>query len=353
MIYSNLVDVFTGIGTYQLTYGYFEVHFEILDKVKGIIGSGDIRSTRMTPANSLTTPTLPIESISPALIPPQVQNGLPDPPFVWPRRNAPIKITFTAYGPEIAAQDTLTCYVAAANYALQMIKNHGEIQIDPNIFLHWTHGTASLTVQHLPRMRFGDLADVLAELVSFQSVYGYTEAAFQFSDNRNALLGAGSVKSRDTVENITSSPWILSIPPNATALPTSLSATSANTTTWTLPPDPTTVRVPDSSLSLTFSHYGRAIPAEDFLHAWILLTQRVTTELLRGKKDEPMQEALSVKHRRVLIAVGPEMQMTWGKLAMALEGIMGFLSRWSWLSCNFVVGADGVGTIGDGFVMYI
>ncbi|KAL8911367.1 MAG: hypothetical protein Q9171_003461 [Xanthocarpia ochracea] len=352
MIYSNLVDVFTGIGTYQLTYGYFEVHFEILDKVEGIIGSGDIRSTRLTQANGLTTPTLPIERIFPGLIPPQVRNGLPDPPFVWPRGNARVKITFTIYGSEIAEQDTLTCYVAAANYVLQMIKINGDIQIDPNTFLHWTHGTASLTVQHLPRMRFGDLADVLAALVSFQSVYGFTEAAFQISHNRHGILGAGSVESRDAVKNITSSPWILSIPPNATALPT-LSASANTTINWTLPPDPMTVHVPDSSLSLTFSHYGRAIPAEDFFHAWILLTQRVTTELLRGKKDEPMLEALYVKHRRVLIAVGPEVQMTWGKLAMALEGITEFLSRWSWLSCNFVVGADGVGTIGDGFVMYI
>ncbi|KAL8861142.1 MAG: hypothetical protein Q9178_002358 [Gyalolechia marmorata] len=353
MIYSNLVDVFTGIGTFQLTYGYSEVHFEILDKVKGIIGSGDIRSTRLTQANSLTTPTLPIERISPALIPPQVRNGLPDPPFIWPRRNARIKITFTSYGPKIAEQDILTCYVAAANYVLQMIRTNGDIQINPNKFLHWTHGTASLTIQHLPRMRFGDLADVVAALVSFQSVYGSTEAAFQISDSRHGILGAGSVESSDTVTNLTSSPWILSIPPNATALPP-LSASSTNTTTiLTLPPDPTTIRLPDSSLSLTFSHYGRAIPAEDFLHAWIMLTQRVTTELLRGKKDEPMLEALYVKHRRVLIAVGPEAQMTWGKLAMALEGITEFLSRWSWLSCNFVIGADGVGTIGDGFVMYI
>ncbi|KAL8919422.1 MAG: hypothetical protein Q9208_006800 [Pyrenodesmia sp. 3 TL-2023] len=349
MAYSSLMDVFTGIRTFQLTYDYFEVHFEILDKAKGFVGSGDIRS--LTQANGSTTPTLPVEGISPALIPPQVRENLPDPPFVWPKNNARVKLTFTAYGPEIAEQDIVTCYVAAANYVLQMMKIHKNIQIAPNIFLHWTHGTASLTVQHMPRMRFGDLADVVAALVTFQSQYGFSEAAFHFSDGGQGTLGAGSVESSgNTVNDTNTSPWVLSIPANATALPT-LPTTGA--TSLTLPPDPTIIRLPNSPLTLTFTDYGRSLPSDDFLHALLLLTQRVITELLNGKRDEPMLEALYVKPRRVLMMVSPEVQMTWGKLAVALEGISDFLSRWGWLACNFVVREDGVGMIGDGFVMYV
>ncbi|KAL8750327.1 MAG: hypothetical protein Q9184_006464, partial [Pyrenodesmia sp. 2 TL-2023] len=196
MTYDMLADVLTGIETFQLMYDYFEVHFEIFDKAKGIIGSGDIRSTGLTQANGSSTPSLPIQRISPALIPPEVGKELPNPPFVWPTKDARIKLTFTAYGPDIADQDILSCYVAAANYVLEMIKTHGDIRIDPEIFLHWTHGTASLTVQHMPRMQFGDLADVVEVLASFQSEYRSTEAAFHFSDGQHGILGAGSVESR-------------------------------------------------------------------------------------------------------------------------------------------------------------
>lgn len=220
MTYEMLADVFTGIGTFQLKYNYFEVHFEIVDKAKGIVGSGNIRSTGLTQAYNPSTPILPIERISPALIPPQVGKELPDLPFVWPKERSRIKLTFTAYGPEIAVQDILSCYVAAANYVLQMIRTHDNIRIAPNIFLHWTHGTASLTVQHMPRMRFGDLADVVEALGSFQSEYGSTQAAFHFSDGQHGILGAGSVESRDPGENNTSNP---------TALPTLPAPTDPNT----------------------------------------------------------------------------------------------------------------------------
>lgn len=347
MTYSNLMDVFTGIQTFQLAYDYFEVHFEILDKARGLVGSGNIGSS--TQAEDSATPTLPIEGVSPALIPPQVGEDLPDPPFVWPRNYARIKLTFTAYGPEIAEQDILTCYAAAANYILQIMRVHGNIIIAPNVFLHWTHGTASLTVQHMPRMRFGDLADVITALDSFQSEYRYTEAAFRFSGRGHGILGAGSVESSGKVKNTTSSPWVLSIPANTTALPT----LPTEATSWTLPPDPTTVRLPNSPLFLTFTDYGRSLPSEDSLHALLLLTQRVITELMRGKKDEPILEALYVKPRRVLMVVSPEAQMTWGKLAVALEGLSEFFGQWGWLTCTFLSEEDGVGIIGNGLVMYV
>ncbi|KAL8650336.1 MAG: hypothetical protein Q9210_003877 [Variospora velana] len=356
MTYGILADVLTGIETFQLTYDYFEVHFEIIDKAKGIVGSGDIRSIGSIQANSSTTPMLPIEDISPTLILPPAAKQLPDPPYSWPPdESAHVKLTFTAYGPGLEEQDVLNCYVAAANYVLQMIKAHSNIRIAQDLFLHWTHGTAALTVQHMPRMRFGDLADVLAALGSFQSQYGYTEAAFHFSDDQHGILGAGSVESRDKVWNNTTSgsSWILSIPANATTLPTFPTTMPTDPTNLALPPDPTTVHLPDSSLSLTFTHYGRALPSEDLLHAWLLLTQRVTTQLLDGKRDAPMLEALIVKSRHALMVVSPKMEMAWGKLAVALEGITGLLSRWGWLSCNFAVGEDGVGMIGDGFVMFV
>ncbi|KAL8962575.1 MAG: hypothetical protein Q9193_001033 [Seirophora villosa] len=373
MTYGILADFFIGIETFQLSYNYFEVHFEILLQATGIIGSGDIsRFTRSTSADngSITPAPLPEteDTISPALILPPAagQIQLPAPPFIWPQNDTPVKITFTAYGISLNEIDILTCYVAAANYVLQTIQVHGDIRIAPNVILHWTHGTASLTVQHRPPMRFGDLSDVVAALDSFQSRYGFTEAAFYFSSSdgqRGGILGAGSVGSRNAVvQNSTttsSTPGILSIPKaNATA-PVPPPTTDPTTKNLTLPPDPTTIRpLPDSRLYLTFTHYGRVLPPEDLLQAWLLLTQRVTTELLRGKRDDVMLEALDVKYRHALMVVSPTEEtgkmMTWGKLAVALQGITKFLSgEGAWVSCDFIVGEDGRGMIGNGFVMYV
>ncbi|KAL9010249.1 MAG: hypothetical protein Q9173_004799 [Seirophora scorigena] len=378
MTYGILADFFTGIGAFQLAYNYFEVHFEIILQATGIVGSGDIsRSTGSPPADNISISPAPLpeieDTISPALtLPPAAgRNQPPAPPFIWPQNDAPVKITFTAYGLGLNEFDILTCYVAAANYVLQSIQVHGDMRIAPDILLYWTHGTANLTVQHRPRMRFGDLSDVVAALDSFQSRYGFTQAAFHFSssdDQRGGILGAGSVGSKDAVvQNSTtasSSPWMLSDPEaNATVLvpPTSLTPPTTDTTTndLTRPPDPTTIRpLPDSRLYLTFTHYGRVLPPEDLLQAWFLLSQRVTTELLRGKRDDPMLEALDVKYRHALMVVSPteeiEKMMTWGKLAVALQGITNFLSgSGDWLSCDFVVGEDGRGIIGNGFVMYV
>ncbi|KAL9056976.1 MAG: hypothetical protein Q9206_002541 [Seirophora lacunosa] len=372
MTYGILADFFIGIETFQLSYNYFEVHFEIILQATGIIGSGDIsRFIGSTSANnnSITPAPLPETegTISPALILPPAAGKiqLPAPPFIWPQNDTPVKITFTAYGIRLNETDILTCYVAAANYVLQTIQVHGDIQIAPNVILHWTHGTASLTVQHRPRMRFGDLSDVVAALESFQSRYGFTEAAFYFSSSdgqRGGILGAGSVGSRNAeVLNSTttsSNPWMLSIP-KANATATVPPNSDPTTNDATLPPDPTTIRpLPESRLYLTFTHYGRVLPPEDLLEAWLLLTQRVTTELLRGKRDDTMLEALDVKYRHALMVVSPteetEKMMTWGKLAVALQGITKFLSgEGAWLSCDFIVGEYGRGMIGNGFVMYV
>ncbi|KAL8647033.1 MAG: hypothetical protein Q9226_006600, partial [Calogaya cf. arnoldii] len=75
---------------------------------------------------------------------------------------------------------------------------------------------------------------------------------------------------------------------------------------------------------------------------------RIVTALLNGKRDESMLEALDVKSHRVFMVVNPEEQMTWGKLAVALERITKFVSRWGGLSCDFVVEEEGKGRIGNG-----
>ncbi|KAL8852977.1 MAG: hypothetical protein Q9221_002125 [Calogaya cf. arnoldii] len=320
MTYGNLTDIFTGIETFQLTYSYFELHFEIFDTANGIIGTGDIRNIRSSELPSLTTSNLPTNNISPSLIPPTVSKQLPEPPFTWPPKDARIKLTFTAFGPEISDKDILTCYVSAANYALQMIKARGDIPIPAGMLLHWAHGRASLTIQHMPLLRFGDLAEVLAALGSFQSQYGAAEAAFHFSNDKDEILGAGSVASRPNVLR---------------------------------PPDLTTSLIPNSPLSLIFGHYGGLLPGEDVLNAFLLLTQRIVTALLNGKRDELMLEALDVKSHRVFMAVNPEEQMTWGQLAVALEVITEFVSRWGGLQCFFVVAEEGKGRIGNGFVMFV
>lgn len=56
-----------------------------------------------------------------------------------------------------------------------------------------------------------------------------------------------------------------------------------------------------------------------------------------------MLEVLHVNYHRVLMVVSANVQMTWGKLAVALKGITKFLGPWGLLSCNFVVGEDGWG----------
>ncbi|KAL8634758.1 MAG: hypothetical protein Q9226_009439 [Calogaya cf. arnoldii] len=145
-MYGNLTDVFTGIETFQLTFDYFEVHFEIFGTTNGIIGTGDIRKIGFPQTPNSPTPNLSINDISPALIPGTVSKRLPNSPFRWPPKDAPIKLTFTAFGPDISDKDVLTCYVSAANYALRNIKTHGDITIPADIVLYWTLSYTGHTV---------------------------------------------------------------------------------------------------------------------------------------------------------------------------------------------------------------
>ncbi len=136
---------------------------------------------------------------------------------------------------------------------------------------------------------------------------------------------------------------------STTALPTS----PTKTPTRLLPPDPSIIRFPNSPLTLTFTDFGRNLPFGDLLHALLFLSLRVTAEILIDKKDSPILQALHFKPDRVLLVVTPTAQMTWGKLAIAIEGMPDFLRQWDWLACNFVVGEDGVGSSGGGFFMYV
>lgn len=156
MTYGMLAKAIKGIETFQLTYNYSETYFKIIDNTRGEIGSGDIRSTSSTQAANSTSLTLPSEIISPNVTLPAVRLSPPKPPFVWSaQETAHLKLHFTSYGHDMDETDLLSCYVAAAQHVLPIIKAQGNIYIPQDVSLHWTHGTASLTILHQPRMHGG------------------------------------------------------------------------------------------------------------------------------------------------------------------------------------------------------
>ena len=354
MTYDTLANIIVGIEIFQLTFGYFETHFKIIDNTRGEIGAGDARSAQPSTSSKLdnsTSHTLPVENIVPASEQSKPLGRPPIMPFIWHVPEDPtLELNFTAYGRELAQVDVVSCYVAAANFIKLMIETHGDVPIDPRYFLHWTHGTASLTFEPEPRMLFGTLADVLTALSLFQVEYGFTEVAFHILEEDRPPLGTGTVAWRHRrpgaqPEPVTS---LLTLPQGTN---TSSSAAVG------IPHDPTAIRVPNSNIILTFSKYGRALPEIDFLLAIVQITLRIITEIQKPGGDHSIGEDLDWKWDRVMLFVSPTEEMTWGTLGTVINGITSFGVQYEWVSFDYLVEQeDGDGKLsvaGSGFASRI
>ncbi|CAF9930785.1 MAG: hypothetical protein HETSPECPRED_007707 [Heterodermia speciosa] len=329
MTYETVFHVISGIEVFQLTYGYFETNFEIVDNTRGQIGSGEVRSTRLSATNSTST-SLRTDDISPEFSTP---SPLPNAPFLRHiRSDPPLDLNFTAFGQNISEADVLACYATAAIYLKQRIESHGDAPIPVTTPLHWAYGTASLTIQHQPSMTWSTLSAVLADLSLLQRSHPTTETTF-------SILLPGAPR-----------------PAGSGTLSRTQPSSPSSPLTAPTPHDPTTARVRDTPITLTFSAYGRALPAEDFLLAISQLTFRIISELLKPDgKDSSIGDEVELQWRwgRALVFVVPEREMTWGVLGTAVEGVTAFGTRFGWVSCDFEVGADGVGAVGRGFVGYL
>lgn len=348
MTYDNLSSVILGIEVFQLTYGYFVTNFEIVDRTRGQIGSGEIRfvgdRTLSQPGN-LTSPTLPIVDLSTSSNNTAVSDP-PTPPFLWPIPRQPaLFLNFRSFGRAVEQDDILSCYINAANYISQQIGPHGDRPIPRQATLHWTHGSASLTVSRRPILTYGVLADVLGGLLAFQVHFGFTEAFCAILQDGTMNLGSVTVVSRPAprggqAERVTSLFQIDQV----TNISTSLGA----------PIDPTTIRVRDTPITITFSAFGRSVPSEDFLIAVNQITFRIIDELVKGGKDHLIgKKDLEWKWHRALMVVNTYEHMTWGMLGTVVEGITAFAIRFGWLSCDFLAAEDIWGGIGNGFISLI
>ena len=344
MTYENLFNVITGVEVFQLTYGYFETNFEIVHNTKGQVGSGEVRSTRPYPASmtNSTSASLRVDDISPNISAPL--SPLPNAPFLRRiRSDAPLDLNITTFGHKISEADVLTCYASAAIYLKLMIEVHGDVAIPVKTSLHWAHGSASLTIQYKPRMTWATLADVLSGLSLFQMKYDNTETTFDILEG-GENLGSGSLTYRDASQQ----------QQHETSLLLPSSQITNISSLLTTPRDPTTIRVRNTPITLTFSAYGRALPPEDFLLAINQITFRIIHELLKPDgKDKPIDEELQWRWRAAFVLVRPEKEMTWGVLGTAIEGVVAFGMQTGWLSCDFEVQIDEVGPVGRGFVAYV
>ena len=345
MTYENLFNVITGVEVFQLTYGYFETNFEIVQNTKGQVGSGEVRSTRPYTASmtNSTSASLRVDDVSPNISAP---SPLPNAPFLRRIRfGAPLDLNFTAFGRKISEADVLACYTSAAFYLKLMTETHGDVAIPATTSLHWAHGSASLTIQHKPRMVWAALADVLSGLSLFQMKYGNTETTFNILHEGGENLGSGDLTYRNASRHQQQHEPSLLLPSSQITNISSL---------LTTPRDPTTIRVRNTPITLTFSAYGRALLAEDFLLAINQITFRIIDELLKPDgKDKSIEEELQWRWRAALVFVLPEKEMTWGVLGTAIEGVVAFGMQNGWLSCDFEVQIDEVGPVGRGFVGYI
>ena len=140
-------------------------------------------------------------------------------------------------------------------WILTNIDAHGDGGIVPIRTAEFPNGprwVASGTIELLlqphsrSRMTWHDLANLIREFYDFVKKYGQFEFRVEMSNIHSELLGSGDLNYIDGrfsgVKNDTK-PFF------------------ANLTT--LPPDPITIQVPNSRLSIEFSNIGQAIPAND------------------------------------------------------------------------------------------
>ncbi|KAG7007664.1 hypothetical protein G7Y79_00008g023020 [Physcia stellaris] len=190
-------------------------------------------------------------------------------------------------------------------------------------------------------LTYGVVADVLGGLVAFQDHFGFTEAFCTILQDGTMNLGSVTVLSRaprsEQAESVTSPFQIDQVTNISTSLGT--------------PHDPTTIRVRDTPITITFSAFGRSVPSEDFLIVMNQITFRVIDELVKGGRDHLIGEKdLEWKWHRALMVVNTYEHMTWGMLGTVLEGITAFGMKNGWLSCDFHAAQDSLGGIGNGFL---
>ncbi|KAL8857404.1 MAG: hypothetical protein Q9178_006031 [Gyalolechia marmorata] len=202
LTYGILLAVLVGVQSFQYTYGYFETHFEIIEsQTRGHIGSGNILSTQNSRPSLPASPTVPIMPVENTLPTTNGSSRLlspPNPPFNWPIPNNPtLTVRFTLFGHPIQEADILMTYIVAAQDVTNEIARHsGDVQIPHNTPLHWSTGTAALTILHQPAMTWVVLGDVLLALTTFGQQYGYMEASFNVRRNGREMLGQGTIALR-------------------------------------------------------------------------------------------------------------------------------------------------------------
>ncbi|KAL8912795.1 MAG: hypothetical protein Q9171_002253 [Xanthocarpia ochracea] len=202
LTYDILAVVLVGIQLFQYTYGYFETHFEIIDHhTGGHLGSGNILSTQDSRPSQPASATLPLMTVENTLPTTNGSSRLlrpPNPPFNWPVPFDPtLTVRFTLFGHPIPEAEILMTYIFAAHDVRTEIASHtGDVAIPHGTALHWTSGTAVLTILHQPTMTWGVLADVLTALTEFGGQYGYTEASFNVRKNGREVLGQGTISLR-------------------------------------------------------------------------------------------------------------------------------------------------------------
>lgn len=353
--WKDLADVVRGLERCMLTYGYFEIgRFKIIHPEKGEIGIGSVKGNETESS-----------SRSPLGLPGPSQNSttnnsrlvIPATPYIFriPSSHFSLALNFTAFGASLPDTDATQVYIFAAVYIESVLSRRKySVPIPRGTVLHWSHGQVELTLEHEDGMTWGEAAEVLNGLVGFQMREGYTGARFEVLREGRAprgRIGGGTVELRrsksqgDDREMVTSRilPWDGG---NTTA-------SSEHLELLTMPPDPITLRIPDSTLSLRFSHYGRGLPQVDFLTVMLKMTLRAIKEMQKPEGDHPIGDDQQWRWDRALVELYSESEMMWGMLGSVVNGITSFAMRYGWLTFSFDIVDDKLGGVGAGFVEYV
>ena len=121
-----------------------------------------------------------------------------------------------------------------------------------------------------------------------------------------------------------------------------------------LPPDPVEFRIPSSTQSVRYSHYGRQLPRADVLSCLVQATSDVIRELNNGKDKWIGKAELQKSSNSVYLILHPGNEMTWGMWGTTLRGLADFVERWEFRDLDFDITEFGlIGMVGNGMLVYV
>ena len=121
-----------------------------------------------------------------------------------------------------------------------------------------------------------------------------------------------------------------------------------------LPTDPVEFRIPSSTQSVRYSHYGRQLPRADVLSCLLQATSDVIRELNNGRDKWISKSELQKSSNSVHLILHPSNEMTWGMWGTTLRGLADFVERWEFRDLDFEITEFGlIGLTGSGMLVYL